>query len=102
VLQPDQSYAKQVHETCHAHQHWSINGGAALSPSDYDLVSWYGTVEGQSFSAAVTDWPWPYAISTEVNRLEDFAESCALYYTDPARLLDISQARYNWMHANLP
>lgn len=99
VLQGDEPDIRLVHETCHAHQHWSINGGA---PTREDLSAWYGTAEAASFGAIATGWPYPYAFTLAQNRLEDFAEACALWYVDPARLLDISPARYTWMAASLP
>jgi len=99
VLQGDEPVIRRVHETCHAHQHWSINGGA---PTREDLSAWYATAEAASFSAIATDWPYPYAFTTAQNRLEDFAEACALWYVDPARLLTLSPARYTWMAATLP
>lgn len=33
VLQPGERENKLLHEACHAHQHWSINGGKPLEPS---------------------------------------------------------------------
>ncbi|MDR7574204.1 MAG: hypothetical protein QN194_14930 [Armatimonadota bacterium] len=91
-----------AHEMCHAHQHWTINGGADLAPSDYDLEQWYATAEAASYSRVATDWPWPYQISVRANLLEDFAEACGLWYSDPVMLRRISPARYGWMAANLP
>lgn len=99
VLQGQEPTIRLVHEMCHAHQHWSINGGADTSA---DLSAWYTTNEGESYTAAATGWPYPYEFTTVHNPLEDFAEACALYHVDPARLLDISPARYDWMRANLP
>lgn len=37
---------KVQHELCHAHQHWTINGGAPFMPSDYNLESCRGTIDG--------------------------------------------------------
>jgi len=99
VLQGEEPTIRRVHEMCHAHQHWSINGGAATRE---DLSAWYATGEGTSYAAAATGWPYPYEFTTAHNSLEDFAEACALYHVDPARLLDLSPARYDWMRASLP
>lgn len=94
--------ANRVHELCHAHQHWTISGGAALPPSDYDLESWYGTGEGQSFVAAVAGLSFPWGRSAS-SGLEDFAWTCAYWYLDPARLQQTGgQARYIWAKENLP
>ena len=101
VMQPGEGQHKVQHEMCHAHQHWSINGGAPLDPSDYDLESWYGTGEGQSFTAAVSGLAWPWSHSA-VNGLEDFAWTCGYWYLDPASLLQLSPERYDWAAANLP
>ncbi|KKM21441.1 hypothetical protein LCGC14_1635410 [marine sediment metagenome] len=93
---------QEVHELCHAHQHWSINGGTPLPPSDYDLESWYGTSEGQSFTAAVRGLSFPWQLSA-VNGLEDFAWTCSFWYRDSQRLLDVGgDARYEWAKGNLP
>jgi len=101
VMQNGEGEHKVQHEQCHAHQHWSINGGAPLAPSDYDLESWYSTAEGQSFAAAVAGLPWVWSHSA-VNGLEDFAWTCAYWYYDPAYLLEASLERYDWAAANLP
>ena len=101
VLQNGEGQAKVQHEFCHAHQHWSINGGAPLPPSDYDLVSWYGTAEGQSFTASTSGLAWPWTHSA-VNGLEDFAWTCAYWYLDPGYLQSMSAERYAWAAANLP
>ncbi len=93
---------QETHEKCHAHQHWTINGGSPLPPSDYDLESWYGTSEGQSFMAAVEGLAFPWTLSAE-NGLEDFAWTCSFWYRDSQRLLDVGgQARYEWAKENLP
>jgi hypothetical protein len=101
VMQNGEGPHKVQHELCHAHQHWSISGGAPLAPSDYDLESWYATSEGQSFAAAVAGLPWPWTQS-QVNGLEDFAWTCAYWYQDPGHLLEVSRERYDWAAANLP
>ena len=101
VMQAGESPLKVQHELCHAHQHWSINGGAALDPSDYDLESWYTTTEGASFLATVEGLAWPWSHSA-VNGLEDFAWTCANWYLQPERLLNLSPERYAWAAANLP
>ena len=92
---------KVQHELCHAHQHWSINRGAALAPSDYDLESWYASAEGQSFTAAVAGLYWPWSQSA-INGLEDFAWTCAYWYVDPGHLRSVSPLRYAWAAAHLP
>ena len=101
VLQQGEGQNKIQHELCHAHQHWSISGGAPLRPSDYDLESWYSTAEGASFTvmAAGLSWPWSHSA---VNGLEDFAWTCTYWYLDPARLLGTSPERYQWAADNLP
>jgi hypothetical protein len=101
VLQNGEPQIKVQHELCHAHQHLTINGGTPLSPSDYDLESWYSTAEGRSFGAAVAGLAWPWTHSA-VNNLEDFAWTCAYWYLDPAHLLQVSPPRYDWAAANLP
>lgn len=101
VMQGGEGAHKVEHERCHAHQHWSINGGAPLDPSDYDLESWYGTAEGQSFLDAVAGLSWPWTHS-QVNGLEDFAWTCAYFYVDPAYLHAMSPERYAWAAAHLP
>ncbi len=102
VLQPGEGPDRVQHEYCHAHQHWSINGGAPLPPSDYDLESWYATSEGQSFMAATAGLSFPWTNSA-INGLEDFAWTCTYWYLDPDRLVTVGgQARYEWMKENLP
>ncbi len=101
VLQQGEGQNKIQHELCHAHQHWSISGGAPLRPSDYDLESWYSTAEGESFTAMVAGLSWPWSHSA-VNGLEDFAWTCAYWYVDPARLLSASPERYRWAQQHLP
>ena len=101
VLQQGEGENKVQHELCHAHQHWSISGGAALRPSDYDLESWYSTAEGASFTAMAAGLSWPWSHSA-VNGLEDFAWTCTYWYLDPARLLGTSPERYQWAADNLP
>lgn len=101
VMQPGEGPHKVQHELCHAHQHWSINGGAPLPPDDYDLESWLATSEGQSFTAAVASLAWPWSHSA-VSTLEDFAWTCGYWYLDPAYLLQASPERYAWAAANLP
>ena len=102
VLQPGEGPDRVQHEYCHAHQHWSINGGAPLPPSDYDLESWYATSEGKSFMAATAGLSFPWTNSA-INGLEDFAWTCTYWYLDPDRLVTVGgQARYEWMKENLP
>lgn len=94
--------SNRVHELCHAHQHWTINGGAPLAPSDYDLGPWYATGQAQSFGAIAGGFPWG-RVSNASNLLEDFAETCASWYLNPERLLSVGgQARYDWARENLP
>ncbi len=89
----------RVHELCHAHQHWVINGGA---PTGLDLGAWYGTSQAQSFGAIAGGFPWGQVSNTS-NLLEDFAETCAQWYLNPERLLQVGgQARYDWARENLP
>ena len=101
VLQDGESQIKVQHEMCHAHQHWTISGGAPLEPSNFDLHTWYDTPEGQSFSAAVSGLAWPWSHSA-VSGLEDFAWTCAYWYQDPSYLLQSSPQRYDWAARNLP
>jgi len=101
VMQHGEPRHKVQHELCHAHQHWSISGGAALDPSDYDLESWYSTAEGESFLATTEGLAWPWSHSA-MNGLEDFAWTCADWYLQPAHLLNVSPERYAWAAANLP
>lgn len=101
-MQPGEGPIKVQHEYCHAHQHWAINGGAALPPSDYDLESWYATAEGQSFVAATAGLPFPWTHSA-INSLEDFAWTCAYWYLDSDQLVTVGgQERYEWARRNLP
>ena len=103
VLQGQQSERKVVHEHLHAHQHWSINGGANLAPSDYDLESWYSTQEGQSFMAAVgVPNPWPWSDESFANGIESFAIVGSFWYTNPQQLHDLCLVCYNWARRNLP
>ncbi len=102
VMQYGEGVIKVQHEICHAHQHWSINGGAPLLPSDYDLGSWYETTEAQSFITATAGLSWPWTHSA-INSLEDFAWTCAYWYLDPEQLVTIGgQERYEWARRNLP
>lgn len=101
VMQPGEPPHKVWHERCHAHQHWSINGGDPLAPSDYDLESWYSTTEGVGYAQAVAGLNWPWTDSAQ-NTLEDFAWTCGYWYGDPAYLLSVSPGRYAWALDNLP
>ena len=101
VMQPGEGAHKVEHELCHAHQHWSISGGDALPPSDYDLESWYQTAEALSFTAAVAGLPWPWTDSA-ISGLEDFAWTCGYWYLDAAYLLQVSPERYAWAADHLP
>ncbi len=101
VVQAGESGIKVEHELCHAHQHWTISGGAPLSPRNYDLHTWYDTAEGASFSAAVAGLGWPWSHGA-INALEDFAWTCAYWYLDPAYLSQASPERYAWAAQNLP
>ena len=101
VLQDGESQVKVQHELCHAHQHWTISGGAPLDPSNFDLHTWYDTAEGASFTSAVDALAWPWSHSA-VNGLEDFAWTCAYWYRDAAYLLQASPQRYDWAAQNLP
>ncbi len=101
VLQNGEPQIRVQHELCHAHQHWTIDGGAPLAPANFDLHTWYDTTEGRGFSAAVDGLPWPWSHSA-VNGLEDFAWTCAYWYLDPAYLLQVSPARYAWAAQHLP
>ncbi len=101
VMQPGEGEHKVQHELGHAHQHWSINGGDALPPSDYDLESWYETAEARSFTAAVAGLPWPWTHSA-VSGLEDFAWTYGYWYLDAAYLLQVSPERYDWAAEHLP
>jgi len=100
VLQTGEGPDRVQHELCHAHQHWTINQGAPLDPSDYDLQSWYSTPEGQSYTAAVVGLPWPWSNSA-VNGIEDFAWTCAYWYLDPAFLRSASPERSDWAAQHL-
>ena len=101
VMQPGEREYKVQHEMGHAHQHWSVNGGAPVPPSDYDLESWYGTAEARSFTAAVAVLPWPWTHSA-VSGLEDFAWTYGYWYLDAAYLLQVSPERYAWAAEHLP
>ena len=101
VLQQNEPAIKVQHELCHAHQHWSINGGAALAPEEYDLKRWYETPEGRSFVEATRGLPWPWTQSA-VNGIEDFAWTCAYWYVDPDYLRRVSPERYRWAQEHLP
>ena len=101
VMQANEGPDKVWHERCHAHQHWSINGGDPLAPSDYDLESWYNTSEGVDYARAVSGLNWPWTNSAQ-NTLEDFAWTCAYWYFDPAYLLSVSPERYAWATDHLP
>lgn len=102
VLQSGERENKLSHEACHAHQHWSINGGNRLQENDIDLESWYYTDEGQSFTNAVEGLPWPWTDKGHENKIEDFAWTCGFFYFDPHYLQDLSPERYEWAIKNLP
>mgnify|MGYP001598665634 CR=1 FL=1 len=102
ALQPGEGWLKEVHELCHAHQHWAINGGVALDPSDYDLESWYASAEGVEYMAAVgVPEPWPFTHSA-VNGIESFAWSCSWWYVQPGELASVCPVCYHWAEENLP
>lgn len=97
----------EQHERCHAHQHWSINRGGYLKfhPDDAEnggevgLLQWKGTDEGQSYVAVTAALP-PFFWHQDYTALEDYAEACAYWTTDPAQLLALSLERYTWMRDN--
>ncbi len=101
VVQPRAREHKLSHEVCHAHQHWSTNGGHPLQDNDINLESWYETAEGKSFTEAVEGLPWPWKDSLE-NGIEDFAWTCGFFYFDPHYLQKQSPQRYEWALKNLP
>lgn len=98
VTQGQQPEIRVMHERCHAHQHWVINGG---EPTENNLSTWYSTAEAISYKAIAGGWPYSYEFTTKHNLLEDFAEACALYYLDEGLLQSISDSRYEWMRENL-
>ncbi len=100
-MQNGESQLKVQHELCHAHQHWTINGGTPLDPIDYNLSPWYSTAEGVSFVSATEGLAWPWSHSA-VNALEDFAWTCAHWYLQPAHLLKVSPERSAWASQHLP
>lgn len=117
VLYPGQGVATVLHELGHAYNLRSVPAGR------YALVLLDG--EMQSFMAA-TGWrlaSTPEQVLAAVDQrrlayvyeggfmwprlshhdpLEDFADSFALYYADPARLHELSPARYGWFAGHLP
>ena len=102
VLQPGEGWLKEVHELCHAHQHWAINGGADLDPSDYDLESWYASSEGVGYMVAVgVPDPWPFSHSA-VDGIESFAWTCSWWYVQPGELASGCPVCYSWAEENLP
>lgn len=94
VLQGSEPYAREVHELCHAYQHWVINRGA---PTRNNLIDWYETEEAQDYGKIAQDWPYTSEFTIQPNLLEDFAEACSLWYTDPLLLEQLSPARLDWM-----
>lgn len=67
-----------LHETCHAHQHLVILQETGMEPG-LALNEWYGTTEGQMWTAATEGHPslWTWG---RQNGMEDFAESCGRFY----------------------
>ena len=104
VLQPGEAH-RETHERLHAHQHMSINGGAPLAPSDYDLGSWYASSEGQSFmtEVGVPSILWSSGnCPSYQNGIEAFACVGQLWYNDPTTLHDLCLTCYRWAGKNLP
>ncbi len=92
------------HELCHAHQHWTINGGEDLlfDPDDpvnggeVGLLQWKQTEESVSYAQAIMGLP-PIVPHPFPSLLEDFASACAYWYTDPVYLYEVSPERHAWM-----
>ncbi len=102
IVQVNEGETVVQHELCHAHQHWAVNGGAYLGPTGHSLSRWYSTPEGLSFRAMAEglSWPWSQSHTTDG---EDFAWTCANWYVDPDRLLQVGgPERYQWAQEHLP
>lgn len=84
VLVPGQPLKVAAHEACHAHQHKTVLEETGREPS-VDLHEWLATGEGRVYAAYVAGHPHPYwsAIAPEDTLLEDFAEACGRYLTQP-------------------
>lgn len=100
VVMPGQGERTVMHELCHAHQHQVILEELGREPA-LDLREWYGTSEGQSFSALAAEHPPPWAWLSALTPLEDFANTCALWNVDPDELRKRDPARWEWMKENL-
>ncbi len=103
VLQGDEPTIRLYHERAHAHQAYTVYGDSDCPPDDRDLESWLSTAEAAAFGRAIQNHPWPWGtISTNTGLLEDYAETVAWYYLDPAHLREVSPARYEWAIESLP
>lgn len=117
VLYPGQSVATVLHELGHAYNLRSVPAGRyALVLLDGEMQSfmaatgWRLASTPEQVLAAVDQRRVAYAYEGGVtwprlshhDPLEDFANSFALYYADPARLQELSPARYRWFAAHLP
>lgn len=100
-----QSIHAETHEHLHAHQHWTINGGAPLPPSGYDLHAWYTSEQGKSFMAEVgiPDILWSSnSCRSAQNGIESFACVGQLWYNNPAKLHELCPVCYDWTVSSLP
>jgi hypothetical protein len=111
VLYPGQSVATIIHELGHAYNLRTTPAGRyALVLLDPEMASfmaatgWRVLSSAEQVRAAVDQTQVSYAYDggftwprlSHMNPLEDFANSFAQYFLDPARLSQASPARYDW------
>lgn len=90
VLFVGQRASTRQHEYCHAHQHAVVLAELGREPTR-DLREWAGTAEGRLWTALPETAPWVMSAPTA---LEDFAETCGRYLTDPEALRTLDAARF--------
>ncbi len=116
VLYPGQSVATVLHELGHAYNLRAMPAGryalVLLEPEATSFMAATGwhllsspeqvrTALDQTQVAYAYDGAFSWPRLSHADPLEDFANSFALYFLDPARLKETSPVRFDWFAANL-
>ena len=117
VLYPDQSRFTVLHELGHAYQLRSVPPGRIawvfLDPEFLDFMAATGwrlesspeevTASFEAYQVRVSyHGAFVWTGLSSFDPLEDYANSFAMFFSDPARLRELSPERYGWMATHLP
>lgn len=117
VLYPNQSVFTVLHELGHAYQLRAVPPGRIawvfLDPEFLDFMASTGwSLESSVEDVRASFEAYQVRVSyrgapvweglSRFDPLEDYANSFAMFFRDPARLRELSPERYEWMAAHLP